>query len=485
MSISATLANAFSGLTAASRAAQIISSNVSNVMTDGYARRELSLSPRHVGGDGAGVQVDGVLRLVDENLLRERRLAAASVGSADVPAGFFQDVLDLLGMPGEESSLSARLAGFETALLDAASRPESEARLTAVLTAAQSLAGKLNQVSDGVQGLREDADQRIGNEVSRLNLALAEIAELNGQILRAKGLHHDYPSLLDHRQRLIDEIGELVPIRQLPRDNGAVALYSLGGALLVDIEPGEFAFESRAPIVPDMTLASGALSGLTLNGEPLPTAGAHSPIAGGLLAGLFGLRDELAVDLQADLDAVARDLVSRFEDAAVDPTLALGDPGLFTDRGSAIDPLDIVGLAGRIEVNALADPSRGGEIRRIRDGLGATLPGPVGDASLLVAALDALNAPRAPVGGSFSVAARGASDLAASLISGVGQSLQGANIRLSYETARSAGLEEAFLADGVDTDQEMQRLLLIEQAYAANARVIRTADELIQQLIGL
>ena len=31
----------------------------------------------------------------------------------------------------------------------------------------------------------------------------------------------------------------------------------------------------------------------------------------------------------------------------------------------------------------------------------------------------------------------------------------------------------------------MQNLLLIEQAYSANARVIRTIDDLIQQLIGL
>jgi len=41
------------------------------------------------------------------------------------------------------------------------------------------------------------------------------------------------------------------------------------------------------------------------------------------------------------------------------------------------------------------------------------------------------------------------------------------------------------MQDGVDTDQEMQTLLIVEQAYAANARVLQTADELIQTLIGL
>ena len=35
---------------------------------------------------------------------------------------------------------------------------------------------------------------------------------------------------------------------------------------------------------------------------------------------------------------------------------------------------------------------------------------------------------------------------------------------------------------GVDTDAEMQKLLLIEQSFSANARVITTIDALIQTL---
>jgi flagellar hook-associated protein 1 len=41
------------------------------------------------------------------------------------------------------------------------------------------------------------------------------------------------------------------------------------------------------------------------------------------------------------------------------------------------------------------------------------------------------------------------------------------------------------MANGVDTDQEMQKLLIIEQAYSANAKVVQTMDELIQILMGL
>lgn len=62
---------------------------------------------------------------------------------------------------------------------------------------------------------------------------------------------------------------------------------------------------------------------------------------------------------------------------------------------------------------------------------------------------------------------------------------QGAAARESYANARQDALTGAFLAEGVDTDQELQKLLQIEQAYAANARVITTIDEMIQQLLRL
>jgi len=485
MSITASLSNALTGLAAASRSAQVVSSNVSNALTEGYARRQVELSPRYIDGTGAGVQIDGITRIVDETLLRERRLSAASNGSASVTNEFNTNVLNLVGSPEEAGSLTDQVANFEAALLEATSQPDSDARLTNVLATAQSLAGKVNEISNGVQTLREDADKRIELEVNRLNSSLAQIAELNAQILRAKANNRDFPALLDQRQTLIDNISELVPIRQLPRENDTVALYTLTGALLLDIEPAEFGFVPSAPITPDQTLTSGALSGLTINGNAAQTTGQGSAISGGTLDGLFNLRDNLAVAVQDNLDEVARDLVVRFEDPLLDPTLGAGDPGLFTDRGAAFTATDVVGLAGRLEINVLVDPTQGGAVYRLRDGLGATVVGQVGDATLLNAKVDVLQDLRAPVGGTFSGASVSFSGFAASLTSIIGQSVQDSSSRLSFETARFEGLEEQYLANGVDSDQELQNLLLIEQAYAANARVIQTVDELIQTLIRL
>ena len=43
MSISSALSNALSGLNAVSRAADVVSSNVANAMTEGYGKREIEL----------------------------------------------------------------------------------------------------------------------------------------------------------------------------------------------------------------------------------------------------------------------------------------------------------------------------------------------------------------------------------------------------------------------------------------------------------
>jgi flagellar hook-associated protein 1 FlgK len=41
------------------------------------------------------------------------------------------------------------------------------------------------------------------------------------------------------------------------------------------------------------------------------------------------------------------------------------------------------------------------------------------------------------------------------------------------------------MAEGVDSDAEMQRLLQYEQSYAANARVLVAVDEMINQILRM
>lgn len=484
MSISGSLSNAMSGLNAASRGAEVVSANVANAMTEGYGRRELDTSSLSLGGNGAGVSVTGIHRSVDQPTIAQRRLVQASLGADKSTASFYSRLETEIGLPDDPKSLTGQIANLEASLIEAASRPDSETRLNVVVTAASDLADKFNSISDEIQTLRMEADQSISNEVNLLNDSLAKISKMNHDIRQFINGGQDASALMDQRQKLIDDVAEIVPLREIQRDHGQVALFTPGGAILVDGKAATIGFSPVGVIVPEMSLGSGALSALSINGRPVRVDG-NGPLAGGSLAADFAVRDEYAVNMQSNLDAVARDMIERFQNPATDPTLAVTDPGLFTDGGAFFSATNEIGVAGRLSINALADPESGGSAWKIRDGIRAATPGDVGQAAILQSLSAALVTSKAPSSGGFGSGAFTAGSLAADFLTQNNQQLQHAEADQAFSLARYDTLKTSELSQGVDTDHEMQRLLLIEQSYSANARVITTIDQMIQTLLGI
>ena len=132
----------------------------------------------------------------------------------------------------------------------------------------------------------------------------------------------------------------------------------------------------------------------------------------------------------------------------------------------------------------MIDPAAG-ESWRIRDGLGALAAGEVGNATLLNALNAALTEGRVPASGGFSGSSVSASGLASEFLSRVGVDRQTADAYTTFAAARQTTLLELELEGGVDSDQELQDLLLIEQSYAANARVIQVIDEMMRSILEL
>lgn len=476
MSISSALSNAVLGLRAAGRGAEVISNNMSNVLTPGYGRRGLDLASAQLGG----VRIVGITRHVDAGLASDRRNAESAHGLADLTAGFQARLEGLFGTPGDASSLSGRLSAFESALVTAASRPDQPDRLSDAVFQAKDLAEGLKAASVGIQAARTEADRAIQAQVDMLNGDLQLVKELNVEVTSTRARGGDVSTLLDQRQQAVDRIGALVPVRELPRDRGQIALYSTAGAALVDGSASTIGFEPSHQVTPYLTLSVGQLSGLTINGEQVLTDSTRGALRGGALAAQFAIRDELGVAAQSEVDALARDLIERFQDPAVDPSLGVGDAGLFTDRGLAFDPVNELGIADRLTVNAAVDPAQGGEVWRMRDGINAVAEGPVGEASLLNALSSALNTSRTLASGSFAGQDLTATGLVSAAISSVGVSRIVSEQQLSFTSARLNELTQQQLAEGVDADAELQRLILVEQTYAANAKMIEVLDDLMQ-----
>lgn len=484
MSISGAMNAAMSGLNAAARGAEVVSTNIANAQTPGFGRRELVTTVRALGATSQGVQVAGVARHVDPVAIGDRRLAEAGSGGRDVTTAFLKRIETVVGTQDSETSLNKRIDALDRALIEATARPDSEARLASVAQTARNLTNHLATASTEVQSQRAIADDRIEDDVKLLNTSLQKVVDLNSQVLANTSSGRDASGLMDQRQKVIDAITKILPVREVARDGGKVALFTAGGAMLVDGSAATFGFTPIGVVTPDMTLQSGALSGLTLNGQSIPTTAEAGLISGGTLAAHFALRDVLAPEMQNKLDAVARDLIERFADPALDATRLATDPGLFTDAGGVFDPANENGLALRLRLNALADPQQGGQLWRLRAGLGATSPGDPGESRLLQDWQTALMAQRNPVSGGFSAGMRSFGTLAADMVSGIATARLTSESESSFASARLDMLRTTELANGVDTDQEMQNLLLIEQAFAANAKVISATSDMIKTLMG-
>ncbi len=178
-------------------------------------------------------------------------------------------------------------------------------------------------------------------------------------------------------------------------------------------------------------------------------------------------------------------MIERFSSPTVDPTLSSTDVGIFTDASLAFNSTNEIGLSSRISVNSLIDPDSGGAVWRIRDGLNAGSPGDVGNSTQIQSLVDALAAPKVPASGGFVGAARSAFGLFSDLVSLTNVDLRSSETETSFALSQVDILKSIELRSGVDTDFEMQQLLLIEQAYTANARVVSTIDEMMHTILGL
>ncbi|MEJ6393010.1 flagellar hook-associated protein FlgK [Gymnodinialimonas sp. 2305UL16-5] len=485
MSISSTLSSALSGLTAASRAADVVSSNIANATTDGYSTRRLDLSTRMIGNDGAGVRVNGVVRQTDPVITGQRRVAEANMAAQQSEADFMLRLEQLIGTPDSAGSLSARFAEFEASLVSATNAPWNNSLLSNAVAQAKSVATNLNNVSNAVQDERLNADAAIGRTVDMINGALKSLEDLNVDILSAQASSGDMASLLDAQTRLVDQIAPFIPIQARREETGALRLFSEEGVMLLSSRAATLEFTPSNAMDPFQDYSDGDLSGISINGRDLRMGGASPTFAGGGLQAMFDLRDTWAPEAQGRLDAIAMDLAERFDRAGLDTTIAPGNPGLFTDGPSQVSAANEIGLAARLSVNALVDESLGGDVWRLRDGFGATAEGPSGNSALLSAMVDTLSVAQTTTSAAFSIGSRTMTGILTENLSITGFQRANAETGLTSASARFSALETSELAQGVDTDDELQRLLKIEQMFAANARVITVADEMMTELLRI
>lgn len=484
MSLSGSLSNALSGLTAASRRTEAISSNLANAMTEGYGRRDIILRSNATSSSG-GVKLSGISRAQDLRLAAQTRHLTAEAGDAAVVSKAASRLERAFGGPDSPGSLPDRVQAFSSALIAASSTPQSKNSLDATVNSAKALIVEIKAISDEIQAVRETADQNIASDIEKLSSGLARLHKLNKRIVSEKSQDRDVSALRDLREKELSDIAPLLSFTRSERDDGSISLISEGGLFLLNQNPAQISFAISRHIDPSMTVTNGALSGLSVDGRPIETS-LNGPLGGGRIMANFRVRDEMAVRAQSDIDAIARSLVERFQ--AIENSVPSPAPlsGLFTDQGQSYTALsDERGLSRRLALNSSVDDSRGGNSVGLRNGLHASVPVPVGDNTKLIAMVDALQQRLNPTAGPL---ANGKLSFPKQVGAIVEQNALGAaraEQTLSFASAQLKGLQSETASRGIDSDFELHQMLETERFYSANAKMLSVVDELLGQLLRI
>jgi flagellar hook-associated protein 1 len=391
MSISSAIYNAGSGLGAAARLADTISNNVSNALTPGYARRVTDLTSLSLNGYGSGVRIGSTVRAENPYLTVERRAMDASFGNSATFSAAYERMIAAVGEPGSPAALSTRATALETALLGAVASPQSLAKLSEAVNAAQELVASVNRIATETMQMRGETDAEIARQVETVNTTLHRIDEVNRkiQLMTVKGL--DTSALEDERGRLIDTLSPIVPVRTIKREDGQVALYSQNGGMLLDGKVFELHFtQGPAVITADMTLGS-PLSGLSQDQSAI---GGVVPISIGSGSG-SGLMDGGSLSRSSSCaTAWCREVQRRDRPLCRRPDRTLPQPDAagrarrgrrgplprLAPPAPPADPIVRARPAPRAEHRGRSHAGR--RSLRLRDGLAAAAPGPQGFGAL-------------------------------------------------------------------------------------------------------
>ena len=470
MSLSGALNSATAGLHTTQGQSRIAADNVSNAMTPGYVRREAVLVTAS-GGQGGAV-ISEVRREVDATLQRMSRLENSRMTQYQSIQEGLTTYTAYLGQPGDGTSPADRFNDFQNSLTTLVNMPSSNGAQTSVALAAEDLVRSVKGAATTLSTTLNDVNMEIRYEVADLNTALYQLRDLN-----ASGSGFT-PGSLEAAQfdekvdTILDQISGIVDTRIHRSSNGSISLYTVSGAALL---------EGR--VVQDVTFNPSDGTLMAGNQDITPFKDGVRGIQHGSLAGLSELKRETIPQFSQQLDEYARGLIQTFEDA--DASLAPGEAGLFTDNGIAFDPANITGLASRLQINSKISSTGEAEVWRIRDGLGATSPGAGSETVQINAFLAGLDTAMNASTGTGIPAEVTLRDFSAEMITS--QVATRARAENDFNAAASAAevvMSARRNSEGVNIDDEMQQLLLIEQSYAANSRVLTAVSEMIDTLIA-
>ncbi len=432
------------------RVLMTIQNNVSNASTPGYARRQLSLEPRHFDvrqGLAGGVDIGKLISYRDAFSERNVWRQANNFGRFTEQRAVLEDVEASFPIT-KDAGVPGALNRFFNSVSSLAVNPNDPVARQVVLDRAESVAREFNATAKNIGSATQSANQQIRSVVERVNTIAGNVREINMERRSDREKLND-PSLDAKLYASLEELSELVDFNVLEQEDGSVQLL-LGGQTPLVI--GDRQYEIRA----DFSFGEPRI----LNQQE---ADITWQVGNGGLNGLLETRNQLIPSYLGDLNRMAESFADR-----VNQVLAGG-----VDANGSAPLVDLftydstVGAAASLRVNAL-EPWQLAAAE-------STAPGGNGNALALAALAESPEID----GGSFNtfygeVGAR------------LGRDLQHARDGATIQEELVAQSKELRAErSGVSLDEEAARLVETQRAYQANAQLFQVLNEMTDVLINL
>ncbi len=351
MGLSSALATAMAGLRSNQAALSIISSNVANAQTPGYVAQNPNIVELASGGDGSTVQMTGVNRELDTFVQSQLRTETSGSGYANQMANILSQLQTVYGTPGGNGTIETAFNNFATALQSLSSNPGDQSAQATVLSAAQTLTAQLNSTTQGIQTLRSNVDQDIGNSAAQANTDMSQIAQINGKLQGLSPTDPQAATLMDQRDSAINDLSKLVDVRVVTDNSNQVNVFTSSGIQLVGQGlASTFEYNSQGSLNANALYNSnpaksgvGSLSIKLPNGASMDVV-ANNVISSGQIAADLKLRDQTLVQAQTQVDQFAATLSSAASDQTTAGTPVAGPPAGFSLNTSNVQPGNTINL---------------------------------------------------------------------------------------------------------------------------------------------
>jgi flagellar hook-associated protein 1 FlgK len=319
MGLSSALNTALIGLGFNQRQLDVTATNIANADTVGYTRKSVSASVTYDGnGIVTGVEADSMRRYLDTAVQGQYRTSLAEQNYASVAQQYTARLDTLFGTIKDAGSLPNTVNSFISSMSNLVSGPEDYTNRLEVMRSAEALVGKINAMSENIQGMRQEVEYQIGEQVDRVNDLLADIKAIDRQVIAASQDGDKPVGLMDQRDMLLEELSGYIDIEVKPTEQGGVRVHTSGGTMLYDVDVMKLKFDGRGNINADALYnidpAKRRVGTLTLEnseGSQIDLLSTRT-LRSGSLVGLVNMRDEALTDAQTQLDELAASLARAF-----------------------------------------------------------------------------------------------------------------------------------------------------------------------------